>query len=164
MMLKNNTGFTLIELLVVVLIIGTLAAVALPQYQIAVLKSRVSSYFPLVKTIAGANENYYLANGVYAGNAGTLDVDLPASCKMSETAATIFSCGNDFQFDFSGQNTIMLRYCPGKNTSFATCSASYDFQIIKAYLHPSASYYTPGSWECRGVSTLGKKLCKTITF
>jgi prepilin-type N-terminal cleavage/methylation domain-containing protein len=65
-MIKDNKGFTLIELLVVVLIIGILAAVALPQYQKAVDKSRAAQVMPFLSAVQKAQRLYFLENGVYS--------------------------------------------------------------------------------------------------
>ena len=79
--MQNKQAFTLIELLVVVLIIGILAAVALPQYQKAVEKTRLSEAVTLTRSIAQAHQLYYLSTGEYLGpgDMQQLDIEIPGS-------------------------------------------------------------------------------------
>ncbi len=74
---KGCRGFTLIEFLVVVLIIGILAAVALPQYQKAVEKSQASQALILLKALSVACDSYYLEHGIHASSFSQLDFALP---------------------------------------------------------------------------------------
>ena len=70
-------AFTLIELLVVVLIIGILAAIALPQYTKAVEKSKSAQAVTMLKTIYQGAEEYYLANNTWPSSFSELTVTPP---------------------------------------------------------------------------------------
>ncbi len=127
-------GFTLIELLVVVLIIGILAAVALPQYQKAVTKSRYATLKPIAKAIKDAQEFYYNEHGHYATSAelGNLPIAIPAEVdkELSSTDKHEYiSVGHDkltnryrIYFDHS-ENFASNIYCEALTADDPLCVA-----------------------------------------
>ena len=148
----NKRAFTLIELLVVVLIIGILAAVALPQYQKAVYKTRYAIMKPLTRAIANAQQAYYLANGNYASNFEDLGFDVQGA--TFDGNALRFPWGHcvlDGSYTVYCYNeTISMSYHIILDSFIAYCSAYKDkpihHQICKAETGKSApfadTYYT----------------------
>ena len=163
--MQNKQAFTLIELLVVVLIIGILAAVAVPQYQVAVAKSRVGALLPAVKALADAEEVYFMNNGEYAMRAEELDVDISGQCsKLEWNGDDLFACGKHLLLDVSidgGYEGVVVNYCPYNNSSWTNCRDNRDMQIVFYLQHVTNNPSYAGKRACRPLndSKLGARIC-----
>ena len=131
---RQLSGFTLIELLVVVLIIGILAAVAVPQYQKAVQKTRVKSMLFLIKSIVQAQRVYYLANNQYTYDFSKLDIELPGE-NSPISCSSAYNSGN--------YNSV---YCKYQGLSDLTVERYYDQE----------------STLCWASSDAAKEICKAL--
>ncbi|MBR3632340.1 MAG: prepilin-type N-terminal cleavage/methylation domain-containing protein [Elusimicrobiaceae bacterium] len=140
-------GFTLIELLVVVLIIGVLTAVALPQFQTAIDKSRYATLMPLAKSVASAQESYYMAAGNYSSDLAYLEVQLPTTptgsrADIGDGTSVSLSERNNYDYVKISKNNLENSY------------------II--YQDNSANF--PGEIHCEAVkgSRRAERLCETL--
>lgn len=134
-------GFTLIELLVVVLIIGILSAVALPQYQKAVNKSRTVNMLTLLRSLKDAEERHYMSTGEYTTDWESLDVALPSSCTVN---------GINARCNINGQNV--------KYTLSAGSFSHPNYYVVRVM--QESPFYIAWQWQLDHASIVpGKRIC-----
>ena len=142
----TSAGFTLIELLVVVFIIGILAAVAVPQYQLAVDKSKFASNMPLLDATRTAQEAYYLANGQYATEFDQLDMQIPKSFAIKLPESMGGNCWGN------GTSVICTNQCYSYLAPWGTQAAIY----FRTYAHSSSNTKLCANADERRACIMGK--------
>ena len=148
----GRKGFTLIELLVVVLIIGILAAVALPQYQLAVAKSRVVGILPIISSIRKAEHMYYLTQGSYTHSLKNLDLTIIGDAGSGGIIHEDFHLNMNFE-------RFILSYCPssGIKNGSQLCQREAYFLYTEYYDNSK-----PRSCDIRKNEKLSAQLCQIL--
>lgn len=156
-MKNNRKGFTLIELLVVVLILGILAAMAMPQYFKAVERSRMSEAVSLLGSIASAQQRKYLQINQYSAKYKGLDVAPQGEFNADDnTFYTKGSTGNGFEIKLAGTG-----YTAGQATAtrVANGSATGGEGGELNYQYSLSRYYASNDTTCTGKNSNGQALC-----
>ena len=156
---NSNNAFTLIELLVVVLIIGILAAVAVPQYKMAVAKARMTQLITMTNAVVQAEERYYLANGVYTRNWDELDIDFEGHRAQATYWTMNHPSGWKLEIQLNGVNG------GNPNSIRATDSRLPGLQLLLVgFQHNEQdARWKGGKKACYANDELGHNLCKQVT-
>ena len=141
-MTKNYKGFTLIEMLVVVLIIGILAAIALPQYRRAVAKAELAQIITAVKSLRSATDRYYLIHDEYAKDINALDITITSNvnCRLDGSSPL---CYND-KFALSRHKFSNFLECAAKTQDVNSALA----QACKNFTNAPNCFLSNGSSNC----------------
>lgn len=159
-------GFTLIELLVVILIIGILAAVALPQYTLAVEKSRAAEAWSHLSTMRTAMTSYGLVNrGDWTEFNNSNDkwklLDLSLRLKDSAHSTTaINGLKESKNWTYSLESPNYVRAYRGTATGVTWKNRDYDLFIdLNGKQWP---FSKKGYRLCGAVTDKGIKICKSM--